>query len=97
MGFLNFCTVHMDEYAATDDRPGLAPIGVWTIYDKVDYQPATPPRIVSITHKEDLAYLVEAVRNFKAQVDIVVLCMHWGQHFFPRIIPDYCSKSVMLH
>jgi poly-gamma-glutamate capsule biosynthesis protein CapA/YwtB (metallophosphatase superfamily) len=92
VGFLNYCTVHMDEYAATDDRPGLAPIGVWTVYERVDYQPATPPLIVSITHKEDLTYLVEAVRNLKAQVDIVVLCMHWGQHLLPRIIPDYCFE-----
>ncbi len=92
VGFLNYCTVHMDEYAATDTKPGLAPIRVWTVYERVDYQPATPPLIVSITHKEDLASLVEAVKNLKAQVDVAVLCMHWGQHILPAIIPDYCIE-----
>lgn len=92
VGFLNFCTVHLPEYAATDTRPGLAPIKVWTVYEKVDFQPATPPLIVSITHKEDLALLVEDVKSLKAQVDVVVLCMHWGQHLMPAIIPDYCIE-----
>lgn len=92
VGFLNFCTVHLPEYAATDDRPGLAPIKVWTVYEKVDFQPATPPLIVSFTHKEDLATLVASVEKLKAEVDVVVLCMHWGQHLMPAIIPDYCVE-----
>ena len=31
VGFLNFCSVHLPEFAATDDRPGVSPIRVWTI------------------------------------------------------------------
>jgi poly-gamma-glutamate synthesis protein (capsule biosynthesis protein) len=58
----------------------------------VDFQPATPPLIISITKKEDLAALVEAVSKLKSQVDVVVLCMHWGQHLLPAIIPDYCFE-----
>lgn len=92
VGFLNYCTVHLDGCEATEDRPGLAGIRVWTIYEKEDYQPATPPRIVSLTHKEDLANLVAAIKKLKAQTDIVVLCMHWGQHILPAIIPDYCIE-----
>jgi hypothetical protein len=92
VGFLNFCTVHLPEYAATETTPGLAALKVWTIYDRVDFQPATPPLVVSITHKDDLAALVEAVKNLKAQVDVVILCMHWGQHILPAVIPDYCIE-----
>lgn len=92
VGFLNFCTVAFEEYAATDDTPGLASLKVYTVYERVDYQPATPPLIISITKKEDLALLVESVENLKAQVDVVILCMHWGQHLLPAIIPDYCFE-----
>jgi hypothetical protein len=92
VGFLNFCTVHLPEYAATDDRPGLAPIKVWTVYEKLDFQPATPPLVVSITHKEDLEDLVERVKDLKTRVDVAVLVMHWGQHLLPAIIPDYCIE-----
>lgn len=92
VGFLNYCTVHLDGCEATEDKPGLAAIRVWTIYEKEDYQPATPPRIVSLTHKDDLATLVEEIKKLKAQTDIVVLCMHWGQHILPAIIPDYCLE-----
>jgi len=92
VGFLSYSCVHMDGYEATNDRPGLAPIRVWTIYDKVDYQPATPPRIVSFPYKEDMEALTENIKKLKAQVDIVVLCMHWGQHLVPAVIPMYCIE-----
>ena len=92
VGFLNFCTVAFDEYSATEDSPGLASLKVYTVYERVDYQPATPPLIISITKKEDLAVLVEAIENLKAQVDVVILTMHWGQHLLPAIIPDYCFE-----
>ena len=92
VGFLAYSCVHLDGYEATEDRPGVAPLGVWTIYDKVDYQPATPPRIVSLPHKEDMEALVANVKKLKAQVDVVVLCMHWGQHLLPAVIPMYCFE-----
>ena len=92
VGFLNYCTVAFDEYAATETTPGLAALKVYTVYERVDFQPATPPLIISITKKEDLAGLVQAVSDLKSQVDIVVLCMHWGQHLLPAIIPDYCFE-----
>lgn len=92
VGVLNYCTVYMDEFVATETKPGLSPIKIWTVYDQVDYQPGTPPLIRTFTRKEDLAALEEAVRHLKSQVDVVVLAMHWGQHILPAIIPDYCIE-----
>lgn len=92
VGLLNFCTVAFDEYAATEDRPGLSSLKVYTVYERVDYQPATPPLIISITKKDDLALLEETVENLKSQVDVAIVCMHWGQHLLPAIIPDYCFE-----
>jgi hypothetical protein len=90
VGFLAYSSVHLDGYEATEDRPGLVPIRVWTIYDQVDYQPGTPPRIVTIPHKDDIGDMVRDIKELKAQVDVVVIGMHWGLHIMPRLIPMYC-------
>jgi poly-gamma-glutamate capsule biosynthesis protein CapA/YwtB (metallophosphatase superfamily) len=92
VGFLNYCTVARPDYAATKNSPGMAFIRVLTLYERVDYQPATPPLIISMTHKEDLAYIVESVKKLKTKVDVVVLLVHWGQHMLPAVIPDYCKE-----
>jgi len=92
VGFLAFSSVHPQGYEAGKDEPGLSPIRVWTIYEQTDYQPGTPPRIVTIPYKEDVAAMVEDIRKLKARVDVVVVSMHWGQHIIPRIIPMYCFE-----
>ena len=48
-----------------------------------------PPRVVTVPHEEDLAALLEDVRNAKVAAHIVVLSLHWGIHFIPRVIADY--------
>jgi poly-gamma-glutamate capsule biosynthesis protein CapA/YwtB (metallophosphatase superfamily) len=90
VGFLAYGCVGPDGYEAEDDKPGYAPVRSWTIYDRVDPQPAAPPRIVSIPYKDDLAAMVYDIQKLKAKVDVVVISFHWGLHFMPRIIPMYC-------
>ena len=90
VGFLAYGCVGPDGYEATEDKPGYAPLRSWTIYEKVDYQPATPPRIISMPKKEDLAAMVEDIKKLKAKVDVVVISFHWGLYFVPRTIPMYC-------
>jgi len=90
VGFLAYGCIDPDGYEAEEDKPGYAPVRAWTIYEKVDYQPATPPRIVSFPYKEDLAAMVDDIKALKPKVDIVVVSFHWGQHLIPRIIPMYC-------
>jgi len=92
VGFLNYCCVAFDYYAATETKPGISAFKVWTIYEKGDYQPATLPRVVSMVHKEDLEMMVEAVKSLKSQVDVVVVTFHWGHHLVQSIIPDYCVE-----
>jgi poly-gamma-glutamate capsule biosynthesis protein CapA/YwtB (metallophosphatase superfamily) len=90
VGFLAFSSVHPKGYEAGQDKPGLNPIRIWTIYEQTDYQPGTPPRIVTIPYKEDLAMMVASIRKLKREVDVVIVSMHWGQHIIPRVIPEYC-------
>jgi len=90
VGFLAFSSVHPKGYEAENDKPGLNPIRIWTIYEQTDYQPGTPPRIVTIPYKEDMAVMVESIRKLKKETDVVIVSMHWGQHIIPRVIPEYC-------
>lgn len=90
VGFLAYSSVHPKGYEADSDRPGLNPVRIWTIYEQTDYQPGTPPRIVTLPYKEDLAVMVADIRKLKSQSEVVVVSMHWGQHIIPRVIPEYC-------
>ena len=92
VGFLAYCCIGPEGYEAGENQVGHAPVRVWTIYEKVDPQPATPPRIVSFAYKDELAAMEEDIRKLKPLVDVVVVSFHWGQHFLPRIIPMYCFE-----
>ena len=90
VGFLAYGCIGPAGSEAEDDRPGYAPMRAWTIYEKIDYQPGTPPNIITVPYVDDLAAMKEDIEKLKAQVDVVVVSYHWGQHFLPRIIPMYC-------
>ncbi len=90
VGFLAYSSVHPKGYEAEKDKPGLAQVRVWTIYEQTDYQPGTPPRIVTIPYSQDIQTMVEDIKSLKKQADVVIVSTHWGQHIIPRIIPMYC-------
>jgi hypothetical protein len=92
VGFLAYSCVYPQEFEATATKPGLAGIKVKTVYEQVDYQPGTPPKIVTITDPEDLSAMVEDIKKLRALVDVVVIAIHWGVHIVPRIIPMYCFE-----
>ena len=89
VGFLAYGCIGPDGYEAWEDKPGYAPMRAWTIYDKWDYQPGTPPQIVTLAYKDDLAAMEEDVRKLKSQVDVVMVSFHWGLHFQHAVIPMY--------
>lgn len=89
VAFLGYCSILNKGYWARPDKPGVAPLRVHTYYEAFDHQPGVPPRVVTVAYEEDLAALVDDVRNAKAAAHIVVLSLHWGVHFIPHIIADY--------
>lgn len=77
-------------YWAEENRPGCAPMRAHTLYEQIEHdQPGTPARVHTFAHREDLAALVQDVRQARAQADAVVLSLHWGIHFVPAVIADY--------
>jgi poly-gamma-glutamate synthesis protein (capsule biosynthesis protein) len=89
IAFLAYSSVVIQGYEATADRPGIVPLRARTSYEHVDYTPGMPPNIVTVPHEEDLRAMIADVAAVKKAADAVVVSMHWGVHFIPRVIADY--------
>jgi poly-gamma-glutamate synthesis protein (capsule biosynthesis protein) len=89
IAMLAYCSVLHEGAAAGLDSPGVAPMRATARFEPVDYQPGVPPRVITTPDEQDLANLVSDVRAAKEQADTVVLSLHWGVHFVPRVIADY--------
>jgi poly-gamma-glutamate capsule biosynthesis protein CapA/YwtB (metallophosphatase superfamily) len=89
VAMLAYCSVLHEGYAAGPDTPGIAPMRAAARFEPVDYQPGVPPRVITTPDERDLANLVADVRAARKQADAVVLSLHWGVHFVPRLIADY--------
>ena len=93
IAMLAYCSVLHEGHAAGPDAPGVAPMRATARFEPVDYQPGVPPRVVTTPDEQDLADLIADVRAANQQADTVVLSLHWGVHFVPRLIADY-QKTV---
>ena len=90
---LAYCSILQNGYAAGPDKAGIAPLRAHTYYEPFDYQAGVPPRVVTVPWEEDLAGMVEDITEAKKTAHVVVLSLHWGIHFIPRLIADY-QKAV---
>jgi poly-gamma-glutamate capsule biosynthesis protein CapA/YwtB (metallophosphatase superfamily) len=86
---LAYCSILQTGYAAGPDRAGIAPLRAHTYYEPFDYQAGVPPRVFTVPYEEDLAGMVEDIVEAKKSAHLVVLSLHWGIHFIPRMIADY--------
>jgi len=89
IAFLAYCSILQTGYAAGHDKAGVAPLRAHTYYEPFDYQAGVPPRVVTVPYEEDLAGMVEDIAAAKQSAHVVVLSLHWGIHFIPRMIADY--------
>ena len=48
-----------------------------------------PPTVVTMPYEEDLEAMVQDIAAAKKQAHAVVVSLHWGIHFIPRMIADY--------
>lgn len=89
IAFLAYCSILQTGYAAGRDKAGIAPLRAHTYYEPFDYQAGVPPKVVTVPYEEDLSAMVEDIARAKKDADAVVLSLHWGIHFIPRLIADY--------
>jgi len=90
IAFLAYSSLVHKGYWAEEDKPGCAPLRVWTFYEQVEIeQPATPSRTHSFAHEEDKAAMIEDIKKAKKNADIVAISMHWGIHFTEAELAGY--------
>ena len=89
VSFLAYCSVLNAGYAATSDKPGVAPLRAHTYYEPTEYQAGIPPRVVTVPYADDLRGMEDDIHRAKASSDVVVVSQHWGIHYIPRMIADY--------
>ena len=89
VALLAYCSVLRDGHEATDDQAGVAPMRASTSYEKVEWQAGMPMRAITEPNGEDIARMVENIAQAKADAHVVVVSLHWGLHYIPRVIADY--------
>jgi hypothetical protein len=98
IAFLAYCSIMREGYAATPHHAGIAPVRVDTFYKPDDWQPGTPPIVVTIPWEKDVEAMREDIAQAKLLADAVVVSMHWGIHNVPRVLADYqrvVSRAAM--
>jgi poly-gamma-glutamate synthesis protein (capsule biosynthesis protein) len=89
VAILAYCSVLRDGQAAADGKAGIAPLRVHTYYAPEEFQPGTPPRIITHAFEEDVSAMEEDIRRAKEKADVVVLSLHWGLRHVPKTICTY--------
>lgn len=82
IGFLAFTSLLPTGAAASERRPGLAPIHVHVAYEVNPYfemeEPGNPPVVKTWADQDDLAAFIESIQNLRFQVDFLIVSAHWG-------------------
>ena len=89
MAFLDYNSVLPEEWEAREDKPGCAPIKIATYYEQQEFEPGTPPMVITIPREEHVVAMEKDIRRAKEQADVVVVSFHWGIHFIAGALADY--------
>ena len=89
VAFLAYSSVAPVGYEARRDTPGCAALRVSTFYEQIDRNPGSPPKIITMTNKDDLMAMIDDISKVKSSADVVIISMHWGVHYVPALIAMY--------
>jgi hypothetical protein len=90
IAFLAYNSVGGSDLWAGTNKPGCAPVRVWSLYEPMEpTQPGTPAQPHTFPYREDLAAMVADVQSVRCEADIVVVSMHSGIHIAPVTIAEY--------
>ncbi len=89
VAFLAYCSILNKGYEAEENKTGVAPLRAHTYYESFDYQAGVPPKVVTVPYDEDLEAMVSDIAAAKKAAQVVVVSLHWGIHYIPRMIADY--------
>ena len=63
VAFLAYCSSLPKGFEAGANKPGSAPMRASTSYEQVDWEPGTPPKIITIANKDDLAAMLDDIKK----------------------------------
>ena len=89
IAFLAYCSVLRDGQASGKGKAGIAPLRAHTHYLPEEFQPGTPPRIVTVPYEDDVKAMQDDIVKAKRRADVVVLSIHWGLRHVPKTICTY--------
>lgn len=89
VAILAYCSVLRDGQTSIGDHPGIAGIRANTWYEPVDFQPGCPPLIHSQALEEDVAALREDIAAAKKLAQTVIVSLHWGLRYIPKVLAEY--------
>lgn len=90
IGFLGYNSILPQDYWATEERPGCAPLrGITAAVAREHDQPETPVRLFSWPHPDDLDAMLADIERLRPQVDVLIVSFHWGIHFVPAVLAEY--------
>ena len=82
IGFVAFTSLLPTGAAASDKRPGLAPIHVHVAYQVNPYfemeEPGNRPVVKTWADPRDLSVFEQVIRDLRSQVDFLIVSAHWG-------------------
>ncbi|MDO9439171.1 CapA family protein [Hydrogenophaga sp.] len=93
IAFLSFCSVLKEGCAAEAGKAGVAPMRASTTFQPSSSEPGAPARVLTVPDPTDLANMVGHIAAARREADVVVLSLHWGVAFIPRLVADY-QKAV---
>jgi poly-gamma-glutamate synthesis protein (capsule biosynthesis protein) len=94
IAFLAYSTVLRDGFEATVDSPGAAPLRARTWYEEFDFQAGVPPLTRSEVLPEDLDGMCADIAAANERADRVVVSIHWGVHYVPKLIAEYQAPAA---
>ena len=89
VAILAYCSVIRDGQAAVGDHPGVAGLRARTWYVPIDFQPGCPPQIMSEAIEPDVVAMENDIRAAKKIAHAVVVCLHWGVRYIPKVLATY--------
>ena len=87
VGFLGYSSVMPDGAEAGPNKVGVAKLRVNTTYE--GRGPHSPARVLTTPNQEDVDMILEDIRLLRPKVDVLIVALHWGSAFIPRVIADY--------
>jgi len=87
LGLLSYSAVIPQGAAAAPNKPGIAPLRVHTEYQPRG--PHAPVRVLTRPDDVDMRMLLDDIAALRSRVDVLLLALHWGVIWVPRVIADY--------